>query len=85
MPLGEGPRAVQGTITAASSGGLIGCGKWRWRSRLSRKLLILRLTTRGQARSRRGGSRCRSASAIATLGPALLVGLAGFEPAASCS
>src|SRR5215218_2500794 len=49
----------------ASSGGLVGWGQWRWKSRLSGKLLILRLTTRGTARSRRGGSRCRNASATA--------------------
>jgi hypothetical protein len=54
---------VQATITTTLSGGLVGCGQQRSWSRLRGKLLILRLTTRGQARSRRGGSRCRSTSA----------------------
>src|SRR5215218_707818 len=60
-----GSTAVRATTTTAWPGDLVGCGQRRWRSRLSGKLLILRLTTRGKARSRRGGSRCRSASATA--------------------
>src|SRR5215211_3036566 len=60
-----GSTAVRATTTTAWPGDLVGCGQRRWKSRLSAKLLILRLTTRGKARSRRGGSRCRSASATA--------------------
>ena len=42
------------TITTASAGGRVGCGQVRWLARLTPKLDILRLTTRGKARSRLG-------------------------------
>jgi hypothetical protein len=60
------------TVTTAWAGGGVGCGQPRWRARLTPKLLILRLTTRGKARSRRAGSsrsaisRVIRASALAT-------------------
>ena len=44
------------TMTIASPGARIGWGQARWVARLTPKLLILRLTTRGKARSRRVGS-----------------------------
>src|SRR5919106_2794562 len=52
------------TMTTASAEGRVGCGQARWRARLTAKLDILRLTTRGNARSRRMG---RSRSAISRL------------------
>src|SRR5260370_22634685 len=44
-------------MAMASSGGRVGWAQFRWRARLPPYLLILRLTTRGAARSRRSGSR----------------------------
>jgi hypothetical protein len=43
-------------MTTAWAGGRVGWGQPRWWARLTPKLLILRLTTRGKARSRRMGS-----------------------------
>ena len=54
-------------MTTASASGLVGCGHWRWWARLAAKLLILRLTARGKARSRRAGSRSVRISATASL------------------
>jgi hypothetical protein len=45
--------------------GRVGWGQDRWAGHLSLKLLILRLTARGKARSRRGGSRSVRISAMA--------------------
>jgi hypothetical protein len=52
------------TMTTAWAEGKVGCGQPRCLARLTPKLLILRLTTRGNARSRRVGS---SRSAISRL------------------
>ncbi len=43
-------------MTTASAGGNVGRGQARWWARLTPKFDILRLTTRGKARSRRAGS-----------------------------
>src|SRR4029450_51966 len=53
-----------GTRTIAWWAGRVGCGQQRWVARLTPKLLILRLTTRGLARSRRLGTRCRNSSVV---------------------
>jgi hypothetical protein len=53
-----------GTRTIAWWAGRVGCGQQRWAARLTPKLLILRLTTRGLARSRRLGTRCRNSSVV---------------------
>src|SRR6266540_2019605 len=53
-------------MATAWASGLAGCGHWRWWERLAAKLLILRLTARGKARSRRAGSRSVRISAIAS-------------------
>ena len=52
-------------MTAAAAG-MVGWGQCRWRARLTPKLPILRLTTRGKARSRRVGSRRARISAMAS-------------------
>jgi hypothetical protein len=51
-------------MTTAWAAGSVGWGQARWRLRLTPKLLILRFTTRGNARSRRVGS---SRSAISAM------------------
>ena len=52
------------TITTASTAGSVGCGQVRCLARLTPKLDILRLTTRGKARSRRMGSSCSAISPV---------------------
>jgi hypothetical protein len=56
-----------GSRTIASFGGRVGWGQRRWVARLTPKLLILRLTTRGLDRSRRVGSRWRRSSVRVSL------------------
>lgn len=52
-----------GTMVTASAGGAAGLGQLRWWARLRPQLDILRLTTRGNARSLRTGKRRRTISA----------------------
>jgi hypothetical protein len=55
------------TMTTPSAGGRVGCGQARCLARLTPKLLILRLTTRGNARSRRVGSSRSAISRVTQL------------------
>ena len=55
------------TMTTASAGCRVGCGQVRCLARLTPKLLILRLTTRGNARSRRVGSSRSAISRVTQL------------------
>src|SRR5829696_490556 len=64
------------TMTTASAGASIGWGQARCLARLTPKLLILRLTTRGKARSRRTG-RSRSAISRVTCVSVLACGSGG--------
>jgi hypothetical protein len=64
------------TMTTASAAGSIGCGQARCLARLTPKLDILRLTTRGNARSRRAGS-SRSAISRVTRSSVLVWGSGG--------
>src|SRR5512132_548712 len=59
-PFGPGGRDEDDRLMGRS----VGCGQQRWAARLTPKLLILRLTTRGLARSRRVGTGCRNSSAV---------------------
>lgn len=52
-----------GTMVTVSAGGAAGWGQLRWWARLRPQLDILRLTTRGNARSLRTGKRRRTISA----------------------
>src|SRR5919204_1935520 len=64
------------TMTTAWAEGRVGCGQARCLARLTPKLLILRLTTRGNARSRRVGS-SRSAISRVTRSSVLACGSGG--------
>jgi hypothetical protein len=64
------------TMTTAAAAGRVGWGQPRWRARLTPKLLILRLTTRGRARSRLLGSSHSAISAM-TRASVLAVGSGG--------
>ena len=63
-------------MTTAWAAGCVGWGQARWRTRLTPKLLILRLTTRGKARSRLLGSSHSAISAM-THARVLAVGSGG--------
>ena len=67
------------TMTTAWAEGKVGCGQARCLARLTPKLLILRLTTRGKARSRRVGS-SRSAIFRLTRVSVLVAGSRGERP-----